>query len=50
MPDELKAELRDRYQDANARLVTQLRAARVHGLDGSLPAWLPAAAEEPVSG
>ena len=40
MPDELSAELRERYQEPNARLDAQLRAAGVVGLDGSLPAWL----------
>jgi hypothetical protein len=41
--------LRQRYDEPNARLERQLRAAGVVGLDGALPSWLGAAADAPAT-
>jgi hypothetical protein len=49
VPDDVRALLRQRYDEPNARLERQLRAAGVVGLDGALPSWLGAAADAPAT-
>ena len=42
VPDDVRTMLRRRYEEPNARLEGQLRAAGVVGLGGTLPPWLGA--------